>query len=73
MKINGLPGEVGFKALFRFQPNGGWMLSEHYYFNLDEVTEYERVWGATEHKWPVDVQADERVYVPTIEELTEGV
>lgn len=81
MIISGQPGEVGFKALIRDNTmletfrgmtfvDNGWVLTLGYFFTKEEV---EKAHPNKEYKWPVDVQADERVYVPTVSELTEGV
>lgn len=60
MKIDKVPGEFAFKALF--QTANGWELSTNYYFAnplpLDPMT-----------KWPVEIDSDGFVYIPSEEEL----
>lgn len=75
MKINGLPGEFAFKALFTnfiISLDGalrdGWRLSNQYYFSEEEVkSEAERIQSS--YKWPVEVRDDGSVYIPSEEEL----
>ena len=73
MKIKGLPGEFGFKALIKglkteTQNYLGWTLTESRYFSLDEIPEYkEKEYFAV--KWPVEVYEDGSVYIPHEDEL----
>lgn len=62
MKIDRVPGEFFFKALF--MRDGGWELSNRYYSENPYP-------GSPGTKWPVEVYEDGSIYVPSEEELEE--
>lgn len=65
MQINGLKGEFAFKALF--QLTSGWILSEQWFFSLEDV---KKSCPTTMNiKWPVEVYEDGTIYIPSEEEL----
>jgi len=65
MKIKGLPGEFGFRALFCDYSASKWKLSDSFYF-------YKPVLPDCKVKWPVEVFDDGSVYIPSLEELNES-
>lgn len=67
MKINGMPGEYGFKGLVKVQGTQKWAISEHYYFSYEDMQK--SMVGPAEIKWPVEVNEFGGVYVPSKEEL----
>lgn len=75
MKINGIPGEFAFKALFKnywitgsTNMQDGWRLSEAFYFSEEDVkSEAKRQKGS--YKWPVEVYDDGSVYCPDESEV----
>lgn len=64
MKINSLPGEMGFKALLTW--DNGWHLTEGYFFSKEEVEAHAE---GIKYKWPVEVWEDGSCYVAAPEEL----
>lgn len=67
MKISKVPGEFGFKALF--QLTSGWVLSEQYFFSLEDA---KCTCPSTMNiKWPVEVYENGSIYIPTEDELNE--
>ncbi len=68
MKINNVPGEFAFKALYR-SVTRGFILSDHFYFSEQEAINDLLTSSGLELKWPVEVYDDGSVYIPTPEEL----
>lgn len=64
MKIDNVPGEFAFKALYLFESE--WKLTIGYFFSFDEA---KTRCGTDEIKWPVEVHEDGTIYVPAEEEL----
>lgn len=69
MKISTLPGDFAFRALV---PSCGhnlnaprWTVSQEFFFTKEEAI---AVYGA-DVKWPIEMQGDGIVYVPSVEEL----
>jgi len=71
MKVNKLPGEFGFKALFpplldsEINLPHEFVLSVGYYFTLEDA----QAMGGKYTKWPCEVWEDGSIYCPTLEEL----
>lgn len=66
MKIDRVPGELGFRALVRDQDKVGWLLSDTYFFDTEELI---MLYPQTQFKWPVEVWEDGTIYIPSEEEL----
>lgn len=66
MKIKGMDGEFGFKALVRDYGSvfSGWKLTDKYFFECP-TSPSEQI------KWPVEVLDDGSIYIPSEEELQE--
>lgn len=67
MRIEGLPGEHAFKALYKW--NGTWEVSQHYFLSYEEAEKWFSTYLEAEFKWPVEVQEGGIVYLPSKEEL----
>lgn len=65
MKIEGMAGEFAFKALF--QLTSGWVLSEQFFFSLEDA---KATCPQTMNiKWPVEVYDNGTIYIPNEDEL----
>ncbi len=68
MKIDGKPGEFGFRALYNYV--GIWEITEGVFFTEDEVAGYFNDKPTMNYLWPIEVEPNGQiVYVPTKEEL----
>lgn len=65
MKINSIPGEFGFRALYSM--GHAWALSSAYFFSYEDARQ---CYGSGfTVKWPVEVNEMGAVYVPDEREL----
>lgn len=68
MRIEGIPGKYGFKALYNY--NGTWELTNHYFFTKEEVDAFFKTVLQHPYLWPVEAEQDgQYVYVPHPTEL----
>lgn len=68
MKINNVPGEFGFRALFYSE--GSWELTNYYFFTYEEAKKHFETWRPYRFVWPVEYdELNHCVYVPSKEEL----
>lgn len=68
MKIEGQKGDYAHKALIRSFNKIGFLLTDLYFFEIEEVR---KLYPDTEIRWPVDMIDRECVYIPSEEELNE--
>jgi len=66
MKVPNVPGEYAFKALVSTPDTFGWVLTEGFYFSLEQA---KGLTAADNLIWPVEIREGGIVYVPSKEEL----
>lgn len=76
MKINGMPGEFGFRALVQssweyFQQGiekniEAWTLTQDYFLSKEDA---EKFLSPNKFKWPIEVYDNGTIYIPAEDEL----
>lgn len=68
MKIDSIPGEFGFKALYNDQ--GAWLLTDSYFLNKEAAEKFFADRVPAQFIWPVEEHPETgMVYIPDEDEL----